>query len=121
MATLNMAGSFDFNAETVDVQVTKKSAGNYALGYTNGEGKFVVRYVGNSDADLNEDIKKHIGESEKYKKFKYSYAASPKEAFEKVCQNYHDFGGDKNKLRNVKHPVRPDNTDWTCPVCNKLD
>jgi len=120
MANLGMKDSFDFDEETVDAQVTKESPGNFALGFVNDAKAFVVFYVGRADADLNKEIKKHIGEDVKYRRFKYSYAASPKEAFEKECKNYHDFGGDRKKLRNTKHPESPEKSDWVCPVCNKV-
>jgi hypothetical protein len=121
MAALHMGPSFDFTAETIDHEILIISPGNYALGYTNVAGGFVVKYVGRSDTDLKKQIKKHLGEYEKYRKFKFSYASSSRVAFEKECMNYHDFGGDKRKLKKPKHPEPPDNTDWVCPVCNKLD
>jgi len=117
MANLNMAHSFDFTVGAVDGLITKKSAGNYALGYIKTSGNFVVKYVGRADDDLNARIKEHIGESEEYKKVKYSYAASPEEAFEKECTNYHEFGENK-KLDNKMHPARPDGTAWKCPICD---
>lgn len=116
MASLDMNGSFAFDNDTIDKQVTKKSAGNYALGYVNEEGTFIVQYVGRSDSDVNSRIKSHL--SEKYLRFKYSYATSPKAAFEKECHNYHDFGGPKGSLDNTIHPDRPKDSGWKCPVCN---
>ncbi len=56
----------------------------------------------------------------KYKRFKFSYASSAKDAFEKECRNYHDFGEDKG-LDNKVHPRRPDNAKWKCPVCDIFD
>ncbi|MDF2858621.1 MAG: hypothetical protein K0Q87_4472 [Neobacillus sp.] len=116
MASLNMQGPFAFDKSTIDNQITKTSAGNYALGYVNKEDKLVVLYVGRSDNDVDGRIKSHIGES--YTKFKYSYASSPKAAFEKECHNYHDFGGPDGSLNNTIHPDRPKNSGWKCPVCN---
>lgn len=116
--TLNMEGSYDLTEQSINTKVSKISAGNYALGYLNEENIFVVQYVGRSDYDVNERLQDHIGE--KYKKFKYSYATSPKNAFEKECRNYHDFGGSE-KLANKIHPDRPQNSDWKCPVCNIFD
>ena len=116
MASLGMQGPYDLTNDEIDNQVTKTSAGNYALGRVSN-GTFYVNYVGRSDTDLNDRLKDWIG---KYKKFKFSYASSPKAAFEKECINYHDFGG-KEKLDNEAHPDRPDNSNWKCPRCNIFD
>lgn len=118
MATLNMDGPFDYTSAKIDEVVTKKSAGNYALGHTNDEGTFIVKYVGRSDTDLNPELKNRL--DRKYKKFKFSYAASAKAAFEKECRNYHDFGGSES-LDNAIHPARPAGKDWKCPVCPIFD
>lgn len=114
MPSLGMQGSYDFSSEKIDDEVTRTSPGNYALGYIEDR-TFYVHYVGRSDTDLNQELKARL--DPKYKKFKYSYATSPKAAFEKECQNYHDFG-EKEKLDNKVHPDRPDGTNWKCPVCD---
>ncbi|MEI6746346.1 MAG: hypothetical protein WCL34_10315 [Methylococcaceae bacterium] len=116
MASLNMNGSFVLSNTEIDNQVTKISAGNYALGKTEN-GIFNVRYVGRSDSDLNARLKQHVG---KHPKFKYSYASSPKAAFEQECRNFHDFGG-VEKLENKIHPDRPEGCAWECPVCDIYD
>ena len=120
MASLGMEGPYVFTSEKIDEVVTRTSAGNYALGYIKDDGKFVVEYVGRSDTDLKKELKERL--TDKYKKFKYSYATSPKAAFEKECHNYHDFGESK-MLDNKYHPARPDGTNWKCPVagCDILD
>lgn len=115
MASLNMNGPFDLTVEKIDEEIIKTSAGNYALGYMK-EDTFIVQYVGRADKDLNKRLKDWVG---KYIKFKYSYASSPKDAFEKECKNYHDFG--ENKLDNKIHPDRPDGSSWECPVCDIFD
>ena len=113
MASLGMKGPYDLTDREIDRQVTVTSAGNYALGYERDE-TFIVNYVGRSDTDLNSRLKDWV---KRYKKFKYSYATSPKAAFKKECHNYHDFG-ESEKLDNDKHPQRPADTDWKCPVCD---
>ena len=118
MANLNMNGPYFFNKDKVDEVVTRTSAGNYALGYVNDENAFIVQYVGRADIDVNTRLKQHIGEP--YKRFKFSYASSPKVAFEKECRNYHDFGESK-KLNNKIHPDRPQNSSWKCPSCTIYD
>ena len=112
MAALGMEGIFSLNAESIEKNVTQISAGNYALGHVKDK-KFYVKYVGRSDSDVNGRLKQHVG---KYKEFKYSYAKSAKAAFEKECQNFHDFGGEKY-LDNKIHPDRPKDSGWKCPLC----
>ncbi|MCK5282998.1 MAG: hypothetical protein KAK00_06320 [Nanoarchaeota archaeon] len=119
MATLNMNGPYELSTLQIDKLITKKSAGNYALGYSQ-DGSFYVLYVGRSDSDLRARLHSWIGENAKYKRFMYSYAESPKSAFEKECHNYHDFGG-KAKLDNEVHPDRPENSGWKCPRCKIFD
>lgn len=116
MASLNMNGPYDLTTEKINEIVTNTSAGNYALGYLNKENTFIVEYVGRSDSNLNTRLLQHIGEG--YKKFKYSYANNSKEAFEKECKNYHDFGG-SDSLNNEIHPAKPADKNWECPECLK--
>lgn len=89
MASLNMSGPFPLNEREIDQNIRKKIPGNYAYGFLNNDERFVVQYVGRSDDDLNSRIKHGIGRYNKY-----SYANDSKEAFEKECLNYHDFGGE---------------------------
>lgn len=113
MATLDMQGAYDLSYAKINELVTETAEGNYALGIINEKTqKFVVKYVGR-DSDLNARLKQHVG---RHPKFKFSYAASPQEAFEKVCRNFHDFGGTV-KLGNSVHPTQPTNTEWKCPCC----
>lgn len=114
---LEMNGSYPYTSEKIDEQIIQKSAGNYALGYTT-DSTFIVKYVGRSDIDVATELKTYL--SNGYKRFKYSYASSPKEAFEKECKNYHDFGG-KEILDNKIHPARPDNANWKCLICKIYD
>lgn len=118
MASLNMVGPFLLNEKEIDIQIKKGIPGNYAYGYLNDNERFVVQYVGRSDENLNSRIRHGIGQ---YKMFKYSYARNMKEAFEKECQNYHDFGGDEGLLYNKIHPDRPEGSDYECPVCDIYD
>ena len=118
MASLGMEGPYNFTSSEIDRVVTRTSYGNYALGYTKDDGTFIVQYVGRSDTDVNLELKARL--TSKYKHFKYSYATSPKAAFEKECHNYHDFGGSE-KLDNKIHPSRPADTNWKCPVCDIFD
>lgn len=51
--------------------------------------------------------------------FKSSYAENVQEAYEKECRNYHDFGGDRGKLRKTVHPAKSEDYKGNCPVCHK--
>ncbi len=124
MASLNMGFSFCLTNEVIDKVVAPNRIGNYAFGYLNAQATFIVRYVGRSDTDLRERLKHGIADMEvdpdcRYERFKFSYAATAKEAYEKECYNYHDFGGDKGKLRNINHPTKPKGYDGGCPVCDE--
>ena len=116
--TLNMSGSYELTIESIDDIIADNKIGNYALGYTQNE-TFYVLYVGRSDTDLKARLKQHIGEKSNYKRFKYSYASSIKEAYEKECKNWHDFGGEEGKLDNKIHPDNPNNRDYECPICGE--
>jgi len=115
MASLDMFGSYQLTSDQIDKAVTAKSPGNYALGYPSSS-SFIVCYVGRSDTDVNARLKSWAAQNTRYKQFMFSYATSPKAAFEKECKNYHDFGG-SGRLDNDIHPQRPQSTDWRCPVC----
>ncbi len=113
MAFSGLDGEYPLTESGIDTNVSRTSAGAYALGRTKDE-KFLISYVGRSDDDVNARLKKHVGD---YAKFKYGYFSSPKAAFEKECNLYHDFEPPDNKI----HPARPDNTNWICPRCSKFD
>jgi len=110
--SIGMKSSYALTNNSVDVEITEISAGNFALGYESKSGLFIVQNFGRSDTNLNQEVKNWIG---KYKRFKFFYASSPKSAFIKECKNYHAF--DKNKIDKKTHPEKPENTDYTCPYC----
>jgi len=110
MANSGLCGPYTLTSENIDIIVTRISPGAYALGYTDNSGTFIIQYVGRSDNNVNNRLKSWVG---KYRQFKVSYFNSPKEAFEKECTLYHDFGGTDNK----EHPARPENSYWLCPIC----
>ena len=115
MASLEMGSYFPFTGAFVDEMITRRAAGNYALGVVHN-GRFVPRYIGRADGDVRGRIKDHLGESPDYKYFKFRYAASPRDAFLHECMNYHGF---RNSLDNVVHPARPEGMDLTCPYCEQ--
>lgn len=124
MASLNMGISYNLTYDEIDRLVLENSIGNYAYGYLNDKGVFIVCYIGRSDTDLKERIKHGIEDMKanpncRYERFKFSYADSIQEAYEKECQNYHDFGGEEGYLRNKEHPAKPDRYEGTCPICGR--
>jgi hypothetical protein len=82
--------------------------------------------MGRSDLNIRDRLKKQFSKTKyiisKYEtkeiSFKYSYASSPKEAYEKECYNYHNFVRSK-KLTNDVHPEKSRNENWKCPVCSE--
>ncbi len=113
MPYLGMKGPYKLDTETINEKVTRKSAGNYALGKKNEKGLFTVGYVGRSDSDVGARLKQWISKTRR-PLFKFCYATSPKAAFEKECNNHHDF----KPPGNDSHPARPKGTSWRCPRCN---
>ncbi len=97
----------------INQQVTKTSAGVYVLD-ASSTGPFTSSYVGRSDTDLNKRLHDWVG---KYKYFKGTYCASPKQAFEAECNLYHDL----TPPDNVNHPARPSGSGWECPRCTIFD
>jgi len=117
MPETGLRGPYALDNKIIDQVITRTSAGAYALGKVSDE-TFCVSYVGRSDDDINDRLKKWVGG--KYSEFKFEYYASPKAAFEKECNLYHDFG-ENRKLDNDVHPKRPDGTNWQCPRCNAFE
>lgn len=116
MASLHMTGPFPYTRESINKYVPEGKPGNYALGTLDEENNtFIVEYVGRADKNLKERIGHSLKE---YSHFKFSIASSPREAYYKECQNWHDFGGKEGKLHNDIHPDRPDGDEAAqCPIC----
>lgn len=115
MASLNMDGPYVLVPDKIDEVITSKTSGNFALGYI-VETDFIVLYVYRSDDDLNAELKNWVYRMSNCLFFKFSRAKSAQEAFEKECDNYHDFGSSTN-LKNEEHPKRAEGTLWKCPHC----
>jgi hypothetical protein len=60
MGSLAMRGSYPLTAEMIDATLTRKSPGNYALGYLDGD-TFLVFYVGRSDSDVRHRLHEWVG------------------------------------------------------------
>ena len=115
MANSKLKGPYDLTEEGINNNVTQTSPGAYMLGKVGDNDMFYISYVGRSDTNINDRLHKWI---DKYSQFKFDYFESPKAAFEKECNLYHDFGGPEGKLDNKVHPQRPQNSDWQCPRCD---
>ncbi len=114
MADSGLQGPFDLSAAGIDIAVKKTSGGVFALG-TSAGATFTIAYVGRCDSDVRSQLKQWIGE---YDEFKFAYSESPRSAFEKECDLFHDFGGPT--LDNRTHPGRAGNRRWKCPRCAGL-
>jgi hypothetical protein len=110
-----LSGPHVLDRETIAMVVSRKAAGTFALGRSEGQ-TFYIRYVGRSDEDVAAALRQHVGA---YPRFKFAYFGSPKAAFEKECQLYHDFGA--AKLDNKLHPLRPSSGSCHCPRCRIFD
>lgn len=113
MPSSGLRGSFPLTQTGIAENITKKSPGAYALGYTKGD-SFYIDYIGRSDVDVANRLKDHIG---KYSRFKFEYYSSAKAAFEKECRLFHDWDPKDNNV----HPARPSGSEWKCPVCRIFD
>ena len=114
MANSGLQGPFSLTAAGIDIAVRKTSGGVFALGSMEGN-TFNIAYVGRSDSDLRAQLKRWIGH---YDEFKFDYFGSPKAAFEKECNLFHDYGGPT--LDNKAHPARAKGRRWKCPRCAGL-
>ena len=65
MGSLEMSGSYPLTNEAIDERLTRKSPGNYALGYLDS-GTFMVFYVGRSDSDLRHRLHEWVGAPSHY-------------------------------------------------------
>lgn len=117
MLTHDMNGPYGLQKIIVKLYVGENKMGNYALGKKSDDNSFVVTFVGRSDIDLMQDIINHIENC--YTHFKFGYADSIQEAFDKECYIYHDFG-ENTMLDNRIHPTIPASTNSKCPVCENF-
>ena len=114
-----MQGPYVLVPDQIDEHVSPKKPGAFALGYI-CNGDFIVRYVGRADTDLHKELNSWVFRKSDCLFFKYRMTATPREAFEKECASFHDFGGTVG-LTNEAHPKRPANTDWRCARCKIYD
>ena len=104
-----MYGPLPVAPESIERHLQANSAGVYALGKI-VQGTFIAQLVGRSDDDLRSGIKSHL--RGRHKHFKFSYALSARDAFEKECELYHSL-----VILDQPHPTPAENTDWKCKAC----
>ena len=109
--SVSLIGPYSLIRDTINLMVSRTSPGVYVLSRNGNK----AHYVGRSDSDLRSRLMSYVGS--RYLKFWFTYATSAKDAFEKECLLYHQFGG-SSSLDNKIHPQRPDGCTWRCPVCN---
>jgi hypothetical protein len=68
MRSLEMTGPYPLSDEAIDAALTRTSAGNYALGYMDGD-TFSVFYVGRSDSDVRERLHEWVGMPSRHEAF----------------------------------------------------
>lgn len=110
MMSPRLYGPFQFTERSIDANLQSNSAGVYALGY-NRSGHFVPAYVGRADTDLKSNLKDHL--AGRYQQFKFAYALSARDAYEKECELYHAL----TDLENQQHPTPPRGLSLRCPRC----
>ena len=112
MTNPRLYGPFQLTRQGIEAHLQSDSPGVYALGNSR-EDLFITGYIGRA-TDLRESLKAHIPGP--YQLFKFAYALSDRDAFEKQCELYHEFVG----LDNIHHPCPPDRTALLCPRCKTL-
>ena len=115
----NGKGPHSLTLEKIAEVVAETSPGSYTLGHVRENG-FCALYVGRADDDVAKQLRSWARQHPLYKAFVFSYAPSSRAAFDKECEDFHDFGGTE-RLDNVGHPRRPAMADWLCPRCNIYD
>ena len=110
MTKTGLSGPHRLTFDAIAAAVTRRSAGVFALGHADAQGRFCINHIGRSDLDLRNRLFDCIG-SEAL--FKYGYFESSQAAFEKECELFHDIRPPGNRV----HPDRPKGTTWRCPRC----
>ena len=108
--SLARSQSYSLTTASVAETVTQTAAGVFILGQTI-EGTFHVKYVGWDPEDVASALKFQVG---LFNRYKYEYAATADEAFEKICILYHMF----LPARNKAHPEWHRGGGVECPMCD---
>ena len=113
-AKTGLLGPYRLNFDAIGAAVTRDSAGVYALGHANPEGKFCINHVGRADSNVKSKLRDCIGSATL---FKFLYLPTSKAAFERECELFHDLNPPGNRV----HPGRAPGTSWECPRCRIFD
>lgn len=113
MTETRLYGPFQLTEQGIDANVQSDSPGVYTLGATRDD-LFLAGYVGRADQDLKGGLKMHL--EEPYPQFKFAYAISARDAFERQCDLYHEYVG----LDNRQHPCPPHGLNLFCPRCTAI-
>jgi hypothetical protein len=116
LQSTDIAGPFRLTPQKITEVVTEISPGNFTLGRI-WEDRFQVHYVGRADEDVAKQLQDLAMHDHRYGAFTFSYAPTAKAAFDRECEDFHDFGASE-ELDNPRHPERPAKTDWLCPRCD---
>lgn len=114
MAVPTLFGPYPLTTKGVEENIPVKSPGVYALGSTRAN-TFYITYVGRSDEDVAARLKNHVALPDP--QFKFTYASSAVDAFEKECELYHEYRTNANQV----HPARPQGSNRKCPRCKIFD
>ncbi|MCX7835841.1 MAG: hypothetical protein N2450_07210 [bacterium] len=117
MATDHL-GPFDLDIDVIEANVVRTGPGNFRLGHNDIWGQFSVRMIGRSDDDIKAELRKHALKK-KYTRFTFALADTIRQAYERMCKDYHKFRGN-GYLDTLKHPYAPHKHDYPCPVCKKV-
>jgi hypothetical protein len=112
MRTTELRGPYTLDNETINAVVTRISPGYYWLSHAPEGERFEIDRNGRSDSNVNRRLHEHVGD---YDQFTFSYATSPKEAYEKECEHFHKYRPPDCDY----HPDSPDGEDLPCPYCGK--
>lgn len=106
-------GPLPLSVDRIHTHVQANSPGVFALGLTVDE-TFLTKQIGRSDEDLQSALRPHVGGP--YPQFKFSYAISARDAFERECELFHSL----ITLDVPIHPEPPKGMKLSCPSCSAV-
>ena len=112
-----MNGPYKLEINIIDSLISDCKIGNFVLGEMSHNREFIPKYIGRSDSDLKNELKKWIGI---YNHFTFLISYSVKGSFKQECRDYHSCKGFM-VIDNTIHPQRPYDQDWDCPICSIFD
>ena len=102
---------FPLKKDIIRARVPNKAAGILVLSYDRAQDAFIER----ADDDLRGALEKYIGE---YAFFYFELIERADERFHRECEFFHRFGGDHGQLDNTVHPLVPEGSGLSCPICS---